>query len=347
MRKKALLTAEIDMDLLPGIEKLCDVTIDGWARGFTLMDEDELTTKLSGHHILITSYDDVTKKVIEENPQLELIICTRSNPVNIDHLTATKKSIPVVYTPGRNSDCTAEYTIALMFSIARKIPMVYQDLKNRKFLAAEAEEHETKEGLREDVTWALDGNSPYVLYKGVQLKGKTLGIIGFGDIGRKVSTIAAAMGMNILVFDPYISEIVIDSNTHRKVDLDRLLAESDFISLHSKVTEKTRHLINKESLDKMKNTAFLINTSRGAMVDEEALIDALRDKRIAGAALDVYEKEPISEDHPFVGELNNVVISPHLGGATYEALTNHTKMVIEDLANFIHGEEMINLYSAK
>lgn len=344
MRLKALLTAEIDMKLLPAIEKLCDVTIAGWIKGLNLLSEEELIEQLAGHEILITSYDDVTKRVIEENPQLKLIICTRSNPVNIDYHAAAARNIPVVFTPGRNSDSTAEYTIALMFSIARRIPMVYRDLKSKKFLAEKRNAAEIKEGLQEDVTWDLNGDSPYVVYKGTQLKGKTLGIAGYGDIGRRVADIAVALGMRILIYDPFVSEIRINDVVRTKVSFDQLLAESDFISIHTKVTEETRHLFNRECFEKMKETAFLINASRGAMVDEEALIEALRQKKIGGAAIDVYEREPLTVDHPFIEELDNIVLSPHLGGATYQAITNHTRMIIEDLAKFVHGEPMINLY---
>lgn len=344
MKFNALLTAEIDTSLLPDIQKLCDVTVDGWAKELKLLDEDELTQKLNGHEILITSYDDVTKKVIEKNPQLKLIICTRSNPVNIDHKTAAKYGIDVVYSPGRNSDCTAEFTIALMLNIARKIPMVYHDLKNKKFLAERSLHSETKAGLQEDVTWALNEDSPYVIYKGFQLKGKTLGIVGYGDIGQKVAAISKAFGMKILVADPFVSEVKINDNVQTKVSLETLLAESDFISLHAKVTAKTRHMFNAELFKKMKPTAFLINASRGAIINEADLIESLRNHTIAGAALDVYEQEPLAQDHPFITELDNVVITPHLGGATYQVLTNHTKMIIEDLEKFVRNEPMINIY---
>ncbi len=341
---KTLLTAEIDESLLPEINEICDVTIDGWGKELRILEEDELIEKLKGNEILITSYDKVTKKVIDNNPQLKLIVCTRSNPVNIDYMTAAERNIPIVYTPGRNSDCTAEFTIALMLSIANRIPMVYQDLKNGKFLARKSKESKTNEGLREDVTWSLDGNSPYVLYKGVQLKEKTLGIVGYGDIGQKVAQLARAFGMKILVCDPYISEVRINDNVQTKVEFHELLKESDFVSTHVKVVEETRKMFNEIVFKKMKKTAFFINTSRGAVVDEDALIVALREGEICGAALDVYASEPLMEDHPFITELNNVVISPHLGGATYQAITNHTMMVIEDLRNFASGKQMINVY---
>lgn len=342
---KALMTAEFDEELLPELEQHCDVTIAGWGKELRILQEEELIEKLEGMDILITSYDDVTKKVIDESTDLRLIACTRSNPVNIDHQAATAREIPVVYTPGRNSDSTAEFTMALMLNIAKKIPIVYQELKNGRFLAEEKQEVETKEGLREDVTWALGGDSPYVLYKGTQLKGKTLGIVGFGDIGRRVARLAQAFGMDILVYDPYLSEVKINDNVKKKVTLEQLLEKSDFITSHVKITEETNGMFDQQAFNRMKHTAYFINASRGAAVDEEALIRALREKDIAGAALDVYASEPLSKEHPFITELDNIVITPHLGGATYQVLTNHSRMIIENIERFVKGEKLIDTYN--
>lgn len=345
MKLKTLLTAEIDKKLLPRIKEVCDVKIEGWGKKLRILNEEELIEHLAGMEVLITSYDDVTEKVINSAPELKLIACTRSNPVNIDCEAADKRGIPVIYTPGRNSDCTAEFTIALMLNIANKIPMVYQDLKNGKYLAEEKKEIEVKSGLKEDVTWALNGDSPYVIYKGMQLKGKKLGIAGYGDIGQKVAAIAGALGMEILVYDPYVSEVVINDNVQKKVSFEKLLKEADVISPHVKVVAETRNMFGEEEFKKMKKSALFVNTSRGAVIDEKALIDALRNEDIAGAALDVYESEPLAENHPFINELNNVVITPHLGGATYQAITNHTLMIIEDLERFAEGKKMVNVYN--
>lgn len=345
MKLKTLLTAEIDSKLLPRIKKTCDVKIEGWGEKLRILSEEELIKNLEGMEVLITSYDDITEKVIDSASDLKLIACTRSSPVNIDCQAAKKRGIPVVYTPGRNSDCTAEFTIALMLNIANKIPMVYQDLKNGKYLAEEKKNIEVKSGLKEDVTWALNGDSPYVIYKGMQLKGKNLGIAGYGDIGQKVASIARALGMKILIYDPYISEVKINDNVQTKVSFEELIKKSDVISSHVKVVKETRNMFGTEEFNKMKKSALFINTSRGAVVDEQALIDALRNNEIAGAALDVYESEPLAENHPFITELNNIVITPHLGGATYQAITNHTIMVIEDLERFASDKEMINVYN--
>lgn len=342
---KALVTAELDFKLLPELEELCEINIAGWGKENRKLKEEELIQLLRDKEILITSYDEVTRRVIEACPELKLIACTRANPVNIDVNAARERNIVVVYTPGRNSDCTAEFTIALMLNIARKIPIAYRSLKEGKYLAEGRVENRTKEGLKEDVTWALGTDSPYVVFKGHQLKNKTLGLIGYGSIGRRVANLARAFGMRILIYDPYVPEVEVNDLLQRKVELETLLKESDFVSCHCKVTEATRGLMGRREFKLMKRTAFFINTSRGAIVDEDALIEALRNGEIAGAALDVFATEPLPKDHPFITELDNVIITPHLGGATYDVLTIHTRMVINELRRYFSGQVLLHQFN--
>lgn len=342
---RALVTAELDKNLIPELQKLCELTFAGWYTEKRLLDEDEIINLMGDKEILITSYDAITEKVIQSCQNLQLIICTRANPVNINISAAALRNIPLIYTPGRNSDSTAEYTIAMMLSIARNIPMAYHSLKNGKYLLeADNQEMQQKGELKEDVTWALGGESPYLYFKGFQLKGKTLGLLGYGSIGKKVASLANAFGMNIFVYDPYVSQSEFEDITIKKVSLDELLKNADFITCHCSVTPETRGLISKDELELMKPTAYLINTSRGAIIDEHALIVALRNKKIAGAALDVFSSEPLATDHPFVQELDNVVITPHLGGATYDVLTNHTVMVIDELRRFLNKQTLLFEY---
>lgn len=342
---KALVTAEINKDIVSELNDYMDITFEGWFKELRKLSEDEMIKLLYDKEVLITSYDPITRKVIEACPNLKLIACTRANPVNIDVECAREKNIAVLYTPGRNSDCTAEFTIALMLSISRKIPMAYKSLKDGKHLSDEKVSSNTKDGLKEDVTWALGPGSPYVEFKGTQLKGHILGLIGYGSIGRRVASIARAFGMKVYIYDPFISEIEINDNVQTKVSLEKLLRESDFISCHLKVDENTRGFIGKEAFDMMKSTAYFINTSRGAIVDEEALIEALRERKIQGAALDVFSSEPIYKDHPFVKELDNIVITPHLAGATYDAIDNHSIMIVEDIKRFLKGEKLLYKYN--
>ncbi len=342
---KIFFTAEYSELELKPLYELGEVKLDGWAIGLPKMPEAELMEKTKDTDILITSYDDITRNVIENAKQLKLIACTRATPVNVDIEAARERGIPVIYTPGRNSDTTAEFTIGLMLSIARKIPMAYKALKDGKFTGADEVEKVTKEGLKVDMIWDMDENSPYMIFKGTQLKGKTLGIIGYGSIGQRVGKIARAFGMGLLIYDPFQSEIDIEEIGVEKAELlEDVMKKADFITCHMKVTPDTKGIISAEMIGLMKPTAYFINSSRGAILDEPALIEALRHKRIAGAAFDVYAKEPIAANHPYLTELDNVVVTPHIAGATDDVLVNHTRQIVSELKRFINGEKLLYEY---
>lgn len=341
---KILFTAEYDENYLDELKTFGKVNIQGWAKGISKLSEDELVQLACDVDMIITSYDDITKRVIDSAPNLKLIACTRATPVNIDVNYAKEKGIKVIYTPGRNSDSTAEHTIALMLSIARKIPMAHKALKEGQFTGKSNEKGETKSGLKEDIVWGVDHNSPYVLFKGSQLKGKTLGIIGYGSIGKRVGDIAAAFGMSLLIYDPFVPDIDVNRIGREKVALQTLLEHSDFVTVHLKVTPETTGLFNEDAFKSMKKTAYFINCARAAVVNEEALIHALRTKEIAGAALDVFSKEPIYQNHPFITELDNIVITPHIAGATDDVLSNHTEMIIQEIRRYLNHEPLLYEY---
>lgn len=335
-----LFTAEHDNKLEELLE-LGNIKIEGWAKGLPKLSEKVLCSLVKDVDIIITSYDDITQKVIDSAPNLKLIACTRANPVNVDTEYAKSKKIPVLYTPGRNSDSAAEMTIGLMLSLARHIPQGYNSLKNRIFTGEGI--NKTKEGLRPDVVWDITVDSPYSVFKGSELKGKTLGIIGYGSIGKRVGKIARAFGMKLLIYDPFISEIDVEEIGVKVVDWDTVISNSDYITVHLKITPETKKIINKNVFDKMKDTAYFINTARAAVVNEQDLIIALQENKIAGAGLDVFEIEPIPSNHPFI-EMDNVIITPHIAGATTEVLTNHTKMIISDIKRFINGNVLLYQY---
>lgn len=342
---KIFFTAEYNEEELKPLYEIGEVVKDGWAMGLPKMAEKELMEKSADADIIITSYDDITRKVIENAPNLKLIACTRATPVNVDMEAAKERGIPVIYTPGRNSDTTAEMTIGLMLSIARNIPMAYKALKEGKYTADPKAQKVTKEGLKVDMVWDMEENAPYMIFKGTQLKGKALGIIGYGSIGRRVGKIARAFGMELLIYDPFLCSIDVDEIGITKVEkLEALVKNADFITCHMKITPETTGIMSKEMIGLMKPTAYFINSSRGAILDEEALIEALREKRIAGAAFDVYAKEPIASNHPYITELDNVVITPHIAGATDDVLVNHTKQIVADVKRFVEGRKMLYEY---
>ena len=337
-KMKLLLTAEVDENGIASLFEMCDVVQDGWRFGPVKLTEEQQIEKLKGCDIFMTSYDTVTAKVIEESPDLKLIVCARSNPVNVDLAAAKARGIPVVYTPGRNSDCTAEFAIAMMLMIGRKIPQALGRIVDGTYISKE------KIPQKKDVTWGVvNGHSPYNELQGMQLFGRTLGIVGYGSIGRRVGKIAhQGFGMYLNIYDPYANDLEVEAPGIKKVDFDTLLKESDFISCHVKPTPATTGLFTMDSFKKMKKTAFFINNGRGNVVVEEDLIEALRQKIIGGAALDVFQNEPLDAQHPYVtGELDNVVITPHMSGAAIDSMINHTKIAVAEVGRFIRGEPLL------
>lgn len=337
---KILFTAEHDGNLF-ALQQMAEVLIKGWALGEPKLTEQELIEYGKDCDFIITSYDDITKKVIENCHRLKLIVCTRANPVNVDVQAAKLKNIPVIYTPGRNSDATAELTIAHMLNVARHLPQAYMALKNGVFTNNTQTVKQVKSGLKQDCIWDMNKTSPYQIFKGTELKNKRLGIIGYGSIGRRVGKIARGFGMELAIYDPFISDVDVNEPGVMKMELDDLLKSSDFITLHLKVTKETTGLLSAEKIKLIRPGSYIINTSRAAVLDENAVIEALRDKHIAGAAFDVFQSEPIYSEHPYIKELDNVIISPHIAGATVEVLTNHTKMVVAEINRFLNNEPLL------
>ncbi|MEQ9888114.1 2-hydroxyacid dehydrogenase [Pectobacterium zantedeschiae] len=337
---KIVFTAEYGGSL-DAFQTLGELVVDGWAIGHPKLSEAALIRLADNADVIITSYDDITARVIEACPHLRLIACTRANPVNIDVEAARSRGIPVLYTPGRNADAAAELTLALMLNVTRHIPQAHSALKRGEFTRDTDAALQTQAGLRQDVVWDVDKHSPYEVFKGGELRNKTLGLVGYGSIGRRVGKLARAFGMQLLIADPYVAAEEIDEPGMRKVTLDELFPQSDFVSLHLNSTPQTKGLVNLDRLRTMRPGAYLINTSRAAVVVEADLITALRERSLAGAALDVYDSEPLWRHHPFITEFDNVVLTPHIAGATRETLVKHTAMIATDLQRFIHGEPLL------
>ncbi|STT02118.1 putative D-3-phosphoglycerate dehydrogenase [Klebsiella pneumoniae] len=289
----------------------------------------------------MTSYDEVTDAVMAACPRLQVIACTRANPVNIDTQAAQARGIRVLYTPGRNADAAAELTLGLMLSLARHIPQSHAALKRGEFTQADNAAAATRQGLRRDVVWDVSPESPYEVFKGTELRNKTLGLVGYGNIGRRVARIARAFGMAVLVVDPFVAAEDINEPGLQKTTLEALFREADIVSLPPEQRAAQRRAGECRAVKQHEAGALLINTSRAAVVDEAALIDALRHGPLGGAALDVYHREPLWRDHPFVIEFDNVIITPHIAGATRESIAKHTAMIAADLQRYVAGEPLL------
>jgi D-3-phosphoglycerate dehydrogenase len=260
--------------------------------------------------LMIRSGTQVTAEVIEAANQLKIIGRAGVGVDNVDVPAATRKGIVVVNSPEGNTIAAAEHALAMMLSLSRHIPDANQSVKAKK--------------------WDRKN------FMGTEVYKKTLGVVGLGKIGSHVATAAKAMGMKILAYDPFISQERANQLGCTLVDLDIIFSESDYITLHVPKTKETANLINAESLAKMKPTARIINCSRGGIIDEDALYEALASGQIAGAALDVFSSEPLGESR--LRELgSNVILTPHLGASTAEAQVNVAIDVAEQIRDVLLG----------
>ncbi len=254
----------------------------------------------------LRAYSRFTKRVLDECPSLRMISIWGTGTDNVDLDACRERGITVTNTPGVNANSVAEHTLALMLAVTRQIPAMDR-------------------GVRA-------GQWPRALL--VQLEGKTLGIIGLGAIGRRVATLATAFGMRVLATTWGPDDGRAASVGARHVALETLLHESDIVSVHLRLNAETTGIINRERLALMKPSSFLINTARGALVDRDALVDTLRERRIAGAGLDVFHDEPIRADDPLLS-LENVVLTPHNAGTTQEVIDLGLERAVENVARFV------------
>jgi len=257
------------------------------------LTQDELKEQIGeADAIVIRSGVKITADVLEHAPKLKAIARAGVGVDNIDLEASTAKGVIVMNTPGGNTISTAEHTLALMLALAHHIADGDASLRA--------------------------GRWDRKAFMGVELKGKTLGIVGFGRIGRAVAARAQAFEMDVIAFDPFVPSDVFEFTKVKPVDMNTLFAESDFITLHTLITEDTREMINADNLAKMKDGVWIVNAARGALINSKDLADALDSGKVAGAALDVYEQEPPQEAHPLVGHAK-VVHTPHLAASTSDA----------------------------
>lgn len=260
-------------------------------------DEDEVIQAVAEAEIILTHTAPITKKVLAHAPNLKIVGAARGGPVNINWSACTERGIPVLYAPGRNSGAVAEFTVGLMLAQSRSITRSHMSLM-------------TEKRWRGDLyTNTMVGN---------ELGSSVVGLIGSGAIGGKVARLVQAFGARVLVYDPYIPEEKIRAMNCEPVDLDTLLRESDFVSFHCRLTKETRGFFGAREIEVMKPSAYLINTARGELIDHASLYRALAARRIAGAALDIFEAEPPPADSPLFS-LENVTATSHLGGASIQA----------------------------
>jgi D-3-phosphoglycerate dehydrogenase len=257
---------------------------------------DEIWSVIEYADILIVHFCPVSKALLDAASNLKVIGTMRTGLSNIDIDSANKKNIAIVNLPGRLADSVAEYTIGLIIAEIRNISRSHEALRMGRWV---------KNYL----------NTPFCF----ELAGKTIGIIGFGEIGRKFAAKLSSFDVKILVYDPLLTEEEQDRMDILKVDLYELLQNSDVISIHADLNDSTRGLIGEKEISMMKRTAYLINSARAAIIDKDALFNALSTKKIAGAAIDVFWNEPVDTEDPLL-HLENITVTSHLAGSTQDAL---------------------------
>jgi sugar (pentulose or hexulose) kinase/phosphoglycerate dehydrogenase-like enzyme len=320
-RPNILVTASMDDRALESLGRLGEVTYGDWRSTMNVYDGgSKLAEALAGVHVLITEMDIVDYEAIRNAADLRMIVCCRGNAVNVDVQAATAFGIPVVNTPGRNSDAVADLTVAFMVMLARKMPRSSDFLKTGGIKAGDM---------------ARMGEA-YLAYQGNELWRKTVGLVGLGSVGAAVAQRVSACGGRVIFYDPAVDAGAGALLSARKVSMDELLSESDFVSLHAPAIEATKGMMNREAFALMKTGAFFINTARAALVDNDALRESLESGRLAGAALDVFPVEPPASDDPIVSR-PNVIATPHLGGNTSETAAHQGAIAAGELAKLLEG----------
>ena len=315
---RAFITASFHPAAKARLERHMEVAHEDWrVRQAIYFDGSKFAERirLLGADVLIVEADLVHAEVLESCP-LRMIGCCRGDPVNIDLELATRKGIPVFHTPGRNADAVADLTLAFMLMLARHLPQVA----------------ETFQGGGPAFERTGDFLEMYNRFTGVELGGQTVGLVALGAVGREVAARLRAFKARVLAYDPYVRQ---PPEGVELTGLEELLRASDFVSLHAPVTAETQNLVSRERLALMKPSAYFINTARAALTDEDALYEMLVAGRLAGAALDVLHNEPLQGDNR---SLPNVIVTPHLGGATHDVVRHQSDIVVDAIESYLRGE---------
>lgn len=310
--------SRIDWKSNVSAERFREVTMEMESRGPASYDTSIIEENLDDVDALVVHKAPVSASVLEADDSLRVVGAARGGVENLDIDTARANDIAVLHAPGRNKNAVSDYAVSLLLTTVREIPHHTSALH-----AGEWSQQFSPDRLPRDI------------------EAMTIGIIGFGNIGQQVARRLSGFGPEILAYDPYQDEATFESAGVKGATLSELLERADAVTLHARLTEETQGLIGKDELSQMNSSVILINSARGGLIDESALVDALQTGSIAGAALDVFETEPLPEDHPFL-EMNNVVLSPHTAGSTRDAVTNGPRLIAEDIDCLLKSKDPDN-----
>ena len=315
-RPKALVTAPLRGEGMARLEELVDVVYDPWIdqNPLRMYSSAQLAERAASEQadILIVEADIVGREVFER--PLMAVAATRADPVNVDIPAATAAGVPVLRCPGRNADAVAELAVAFIFALNRHITSADADVRAGEVYR--------------------DGKIPYQRFRAWELSGRTAGLVGLGSVGRALRWRLEGLGMTVVAHDPYSDEA--------KLSLEEVLARSDVLSLHAAVTPDTTGMIGADQFAAMRDGSLFVNTARAQLHDTDALVGALKSGKLAGAGLDHFVGEHLPVDHPLTA-LPNVILTPHVGGATWDTECRQASLVADDVARLVAGDRPSNL----
>ncbi len=315
-RPKALVTAAVRGPGLDLLSQLADCTYDSWLDqpSLRIYNAEQLAERVAdlGATIVVVESDRCAEPLFEL-PMVAVCSC-RGDPTNVDVPGATAAGIPVLRAPGRNADAVAELAVALLFASTRGLRPADADVRAGEIYK--------------------DGTIPYQRFRAWELAGRTAGLVGLGAVGRALRWRLRGLGMEVIAYDPYAAEAT--------VSLDELLERSDVVSMHAPVTPETKGMIGADQFAAMRDGVVYLNTARADLHDTDALVTALDSGKVSAAGLDHFEGEYLAPDHPLT-TFDSVVLTPHIGGATYNVESNHTITIAEDLCRLLAGARPLNV----
>ena len=342
MKKKLALCTPIPEKILQSVKEQCDITVCGELKhGKGNVTEEMTREECKGHELVVLGDEYAGGETIREwaASGMKFMGVAKGTPATVDHEAIQEAGIELSYTPGRNRVAVAEFNMGLMIAAARNLTLSSTGLSRGEHVGEPMEDIYDVPDVKNVTFGPLDENHPFMDYGiGFELYGKKLGIAGYGAIGREVAVRAKAFGMEILAYDPYIPKEKIETDGVQAVNLDTMLSQSDMISIHLPVLPQIKGIVNKDWFSKMKSTAYVINTARAAVIDQKDFVEALQNKQIAGAAIDVYWKEPVPANHPLL-KMRNVVCTPHMAGLTTDVDGWSGTMMGEEILAYLKGEQ--------